>query len=89
MNILVVDVGGTHVKVLATDQTQHREFVSGPTLTAAEMVDGVKKRLLHLYANPFHDNVERTLPSANPATFEVFSQTLTGRGYDERAGRFG
>src|SRR4029453_13159687 len=33
MNVLVVDVGGTHVKVLATGHKVHREFDSGPTLT--------------------------------------------------------
>ena len=42
MRVLVVDVGGTHVKVLATEQTTPREFSSGPELTAAQMVDGVK-----------------------------------------------
>ncbi len=34
MDILVIDVGGTHVKILATDQKEKREFPSGPTLTA-------------------------------------------------------
>src|SRR5262245_57509558 len=43
MNVLVVDVGGTHVKVLATGQNAVREFPSGPTLTAEQMVAGVKK----------------------------------------------
>jgi len=43
MNVLVVDVGGTHVKILATGQKQHREFSSGPRLTAKQMVAGVKK----------------------------------------------
>jgi len=42
MRVLVVDVGGTHVKVLATGQKASREFTSGPTLTAGQMVDGVK-----------------------------------------------
>jgi polyphosphate glucokinase len=42
MNVLVVDVGGTHVKILATGQAEPREFASGPTLTAAQMVSGVK-----------------------------------------------
>src|SRR5215468_8715656 len=42
MRVLVVDVGGTHVKVLATGQKAHREFPSGPTLTAEQMVVGVK-----------------------------------------------
>src|SRR6266478_4011047 len=43
MNVLVVDVGGTHVKVLATGQKQSREFPSGPNLTPRQMVAGVKK----------------------------------------------
>jgi len=43
MNVLVVDVGGTHVKILATGQTEPREFPSGPTLTAEQMVAGVKR----------------------------------------------
>src|SRR6266700_2103039 len=42
MRVLVVDVGGTHVKVLATGEKTPREFSSGPTLTAEQMVDGVK-----------------------------------------------
>ena len=43
MNVLVVDVGGTHVKILATGQKQRREFPSGPKLTPKQMVAGVKK----------------------------------------------
>jgi polyphosphate glucokinase len=43
MNVLVVDVGGTHVKLLATGQSEPRNFVSGPTLTAKEMVARVKE----------------------------------------------
>jgi polyphosphate glucokinase len=43
MNILVVDVGGTNVKILATGQTEVRKFVSGPEMTAEAMVPGVKE----------------------------------------------
>src|SRR5437879_934127 len=43
MNVLVIDIGGTHVKVLATGQKQKREFVSGPTLTPGRMVAAVRK----------------------------------------------
>ena len=43
MNVLVVDVGGTHVKILATGQKQPRIFPSGPKLTPKQMVAGVKK----------------------------------------------
>jgi len=42
MNVLVIDVGGTHVKILATGQTERREFESGATLTPRRMVAGVK-----------------------------------------------
>ncbi|MDB5313877.1 MAG: polyphosphate glucokinase [Gemmataceae bacterium] len=38
MNILVVDVGGTSVKILATGHEEPRKFPSGPTLTAEQMV---------------------------------------------------
>ena len=38
MNVLVVDVGGTSVKLLATGQETPRAFPSGRTLTPEEMV---------------------------------------------------
>lgn len=41
MNILVVDIGGTHVKILASGHTQARRMVSGPELTPAQMVGSV------------------------------------------------
>jgi polyphosphate glucokinase len=43
MNVLVVDVGGTHVKILATGQKDHRQIVSGPSMTAKQMVSKVSK----------------------------------------------
>lgn len=43
MNVLAIDVGGTHVKILATGQTEHRQFPSGPALTPRAMVSRVKK----------------------------------------------
>ncbi|HZZ82175.1 MAG TPA: ROK family protein [Gemmataceae bacterium] len=43
MNVLVIDVGGTNVKILATGQTEPRKFPSGPTLTPEGMVAGVKE----------------------------------------------
>jgi polyphosphate glucokinase len=43
MNVLVVDVGGTNVKILATGQKERRRFPSGPALTAEQMVRGVKE----------------------------------------------
>lgn len=41
--ILVVDVGGTHVKVLATGQPEERKIASGSTMTATKMVRAVKR----------------------------------------------
>jgi polyphosphate glucokinase len=43
MKVLVVDIGGTHVKLLASGRTEERKFDSGPTLTAQQMVAGVKQ----------------------------------------------
>jgi polyphosphate glucokinase len=43
MKVLVVDVGGTGVKILATGQEQSRKFPSGPALTAEQMVARVLK----------------------------------------------
>ena len=41
--MLVVDVGGTHVKVLATGHRMPRKVASGPTMTARAMVEAVKQ----------------------------------------------
>jgi carbohydrate-selective porin OprB/predicted NBD/HSP70 family sugar kinase len=62
--VLVIDIGGTHVKVLATGQKNHREFESGPTLTPKRMVSEVKKLVADWeydvvsigYPGPVHQN---------------------------------
>jgi polyphosphate glucokinase len=41
--ILVIDVGGTHVKMLATGQKEPRKFESGPAMTPRKMVSLVKR----------------------------------------------
>ncbi len=43
MKILAVDVGGSHVKILATGRKQKRKVASGPKMTARQMVFEVKK----------------------------------------------
>jgi polyphosphate glucokinase len=43
VDVLVIDVGGTHIKILATGQTQKREFPSGPKLTPQQMISGVRQ----------------------------------------------
>lgn len=52
MNVLVIDVGGTHVKILVTGELEPRKFESGPTLNAQRMVQGVKN-----LADGWHFNV--------------------------------
>jgi hypothetical protein len=43
VNVLVVDVGGTTVKILATGQDEPQKFASGPTLGPDTMVTRVKE----------------------------------------------
>src|ERR1700674_4097218 len=40
--VLVIDVGGTNIKMLATGQKEPRKIPSGPTMTAGKMVRVVK-----------------------------------------------
>lgn len=41
MNVLAIDIGGSHVKVLATGHSERRRFKSSPDLTARELVGRV------------------------------------------------
>jgi len=43
MEVLAIDVGGSSVKILATGQKAPQKFVSGPRMTAKQMVSAVKK----------------------------------------------
>jgi len=42
MNILAINIGGNHVKVLPSGEEIPRKFESRPSLTAKKMVAGVK-----------------------------------------------
>jgi polyphosphate glucokinase len=42
-NVLAIDIGGTHVKILVSGEKQARKFPSGPNMTPQMMVAGVKK----------------------------------------------
>ena len=42
MKILVIDIGGTNVKVLATGHQKRVEFASGPKMTPAKMIAAVR-----------------------------------------------
>jgi polyphosphate glucokinase len=41
MNVLVIDIGGTHVKIMASGHDDERQAASGPTMTAQQMADTV------------------------------------------------
>jgi polyphosphate glucokinase len=43
MNVLAIDIGGSKVKFLVTGEQEPRRFLSGPTLTAAQMAIRVKE----------------------------------------------
>ncbi len=42
MKILAIDIGGTHVKVLASGRNNHVQIDSGPTMTPKKMVAAVR-----------------------------------------------
>jgi polyphosphate glucokinase len=45
MKVLVIDIGGTHIKVASTDNPVPLKIISGPTLTPKQMVDDVQKAI--------------------------------------------
>jgi polyphosphate glucokinase len=76
-NVLVVDVGGTSVKILASGQQERRSFPSGPTLTPRRMVSGVKK----LAAGWAHDRVSIGYPGPVLRGRPVAEPHNLGRGW--------
>jgi polyphosphate glucokinase len=58
MKVLVIDIGGTNVKILASGHKQPLKFPSGPKMTPAKMVASVKK----LAANWQYDAVSIGVP---------------------------
>jgi polyphosphate glucokinase len=56
--VLVVDVGGSHVKTRVSGRREMRQFVSGPTLTARQMVS----RVLRLTGDLKYDAVSIGYP---------------------------
>jgi polyphosphate glucokinase len=41
MNVMAIDIGGSHVKIMVTGQDDERKAVSGPDMSAQDMVDAV------------------------------------------------
>src|SRR5579862_1640499 len=70
LRVLVVDVGGTNVKVLATGKRVPRKIPSGPTMTAREMVERVQRLaddwLYEVVSLGFPGPVRNDRPTAEP-----------------------
>jgi polyphosphate glucokinase len=60
MNVLVIDIGGTHVKMAATDCENQQRFRSGTHLTPQELV----ARVAELTANWHYDVISIGYPGA-------------------------
>jgi len=60
LNVLVIDVGGTNVKIMATGQQEPRKIPSGRTMTAGAMAKAVRE----LTADWLYDAVSLGYPGA-------------------------
>jgi polyphosphate glucokinase len=76
-SVLVVDVGGSSVKILATGQTESRSFRSGPMLTPSRMVSGVKR----LAADWTYDSVSIGYPGPVLGGRPIAEPCNLGRGW--------
>jgi polyphosphate glucokinase len=75
--VLVIDIGGTHVKMLATGQKERRQFESGTKLTPRQMVAGVRK----LVADWAYDVVSIGFPGPIRAGRPVLEPWNLGKGW--------
>ncbi len=70
MNILSIDVGGTHVKILLTGEKEPRKMLSGPDFTPQQLVDDVRKLAegwnYDVVSIGFPAPVHHNIPSAEP-----------------------
>ena len=83
-SVLVIDIGGTHVKVFATGHDAKLEFVSGPTLTPNRMVSKVRK----LVSDWKYDVISIGYPGAvlrNRPTSEPWNLGRGWKGFDFEA----
>ena len=83
-NVLVIDIGGTHVKAYSNGQPGEREFVSGPKLTPRKMVSKIWK----LVADWDYDVVSVGYPglvSQNRPVSDPWNQGKGWAGFDFEA----
>jgi len=77
VKILVIDIGGTHVKVLTTGQRTKREFASGPGLTPKRMVTKVRT----LVADWKYDAISIGFPGPVVGNRPIAEPWKLGRGW--------
>lgn len=77
MNVLAIDVGGTHVKVLVSGKRASREFKSGPSMTPARMVKEVK----HVTADWSYGGISIGYPGVAVRGRVAKEPTNLGRGW--------
>jgi polyphosphate glucokinase len=77
MKVLVLDVGGTHVKALATGQKEPRQFDSGPKMTPRQMVSKVRR----LVADWDYDAITIGYPGAVSQNRPVADPWNLGKGW--------
>jgi polyphosphate glucokinase len=77
MKVLVVDIGGTHVKILVTGQKVHRQFDSGSKLTPKRMVAEVRK----LASDWKYDHVSIGYPGPVLAGRPILEPVHLGKGW--------
>jgi predicted NBD/HSP70 family sugar kinase len=75
--VLVIDVGGTNVKVLATGKRTVQKVSSGPTMTARHMVEAVRQ----LFADWSFDVIALGYPGAVLAGRPVVEPKNLGKGW--------
>lgn len=75
--VLVIDVGGTNVKVLTTGESTVRKVSSGPTMTARKMVQAVRQ----LVADWSYDVISLGYPGAVQAGRPAAEPKNLGQGW--------
>lgn len=68
MNVLVVDVGGSHVKLCCGDLRNARQFDSSPELTPGELIARVKKEAAGWRFDVVSLGIPATVDSKGPAS---------------------
>ncbi|MSR18983.1 MAG: ROK family protein [Phycisphaerales bacterium] len=77
--VLSIDIGGSHVKLRVSSNAERRMFESGPSLTAQEMADGVKR----IASDWRYERVSIGLPAPIVANKPLHDPVNLGQGWVE------